>query len=175
MYDRILVPIDGSSTSTRGLDEAIRLGKLTRGTIRLMHVLDELVFVTGFESGATYLDDVLPKLKERGERILAEGKARVEAAGVPVETVLSECFATRTSAMVVAQADEWKADLIVIGTHGRKGLSRALLGSDAEQVVRLAKVPVLLVRAEEVAAGEGHAATAGSAVKPAAQVAAAIV
>jgi nucleotide-binding universal stress UspA family protein len=163
MYEHILVPIDGSATSTRGLDEAIRLAKLTGGTIRLLHVLDELIFVTGFETGATYVNDVLPMLKEGGQRILAEGKARVDAAGVPVETLLAECFATRTSEVVLTQAEAWKADLIVLGTHGRRGVGRMLLGSDAEQIVRTARVPVLLVRAEEVAGAAAASQPAGSA------------
>ena len=74
------------------------------------------------------------------------------AAGVPVDTLLMECFAQRTSEVVIAQAQTWKADLIVLGTHGRRGVGRLLMGSDAEQIVRSATVPVLLVRAEEVAA-----------------------
>lgn len=150
MYQRILVPIDGSSTATRGLDEAIRLAGLCGATLRLLHVIDELIFVSGFETGATYLNDVVPMLKSGGESILAAGKARAEAAGVPVEVRLVECLATRVSDIVVAQADAWPADLIVIGTHGRRGVNRLMLGSDAEKVVRTARVPVLLVRAEEV-------------------------
>jgi len=153
MYQRILVPIDGSPTSTRGLDEAVRLARLTGATLRLVHVLDEFVFATGFETGATYTHDVLPMLKKTGATILANGAARVAAAGVTVDTLLMECFAQRTSEVVIAQAQTWNADLIVLGTHGRRGLGRLLMGSDAEQIVRSATVPVLLVRAEEVAAG----------------------
>ena len=63
MYQRILVPIDGSPTSDLGLDEAIALARLTGGSIRLLHILDELVFVTGFETGATYMNTVLPGLR----------------------------------------------------------------------------------------------------------------
>ena len=164
MYQRILVPIDGSATSTRGLDETIGLAKLTGATLRLVHVLDELVFVTGFEAGATYTKDVLPMIKKTGESILMNGAARVAAAGVTVDTLLLECFATRTSEIVIAQAQTWKADLIVLGTHGRRGIGRLLMGSDAEQIVRGATVPVLLVRAEEVAADtpiHGAARTVG--------------
>ena len=153
MYQRILVPIDGSPTSTRGLDEAVRLARLTGATLRLVHVLDEFVFATGFETGATYTHDVLPMLKKTGASILENGAARVAAAGVTVDTLLIECFAQRTSEVVIAQARTWNADLIVLGTHGRRGLGRLLMGSDAEQIVRSATVPVLLVRAEEVAAG----------------------
>jgi len=95
MYQQILVPIDGSPTSDLGLEQAIALAKLTGGSIRLMHVLDELVFVTGFEIGATYANTVLPALRKRSEGILAAGRERVAAAAVPVETLTSECFARR--------------------------------------------------------------------------------
>lgn len=65
MYQRILVPIDGSPTSDRGLAEAIAIARLTGGTLRLVHVLDELIFTTGFETGATYMNTVLPALRQR--------------------------------------------------------------------------------------------------------------
>ena len=148
MYQRILAAIDGSPTAMRGLDEAIRLAKLAGAQLRILHVLDELIFVTGFETGATYLNDVLPRLKEGGESTLAEGKARADAAGVAADTQLVECFGQRTSETIIAEAEAWKADLIVLGTHGRRGIGRFLLGSDAEQVLRNARVPVLLVRAK---------------------------
>ena len=152
-YRRILVPIDGSPTSIRGLDEAIGLSQATGGCIRVLHVMDDLVFVSGFESGATYAKDVVPRLRKRSEDILAAGRKRAEAAGVAVDGVLIECFARRTSEVVCEQATEWKADLIVVGTHGRRGVRRMMLGSDAEQIVREAPVPVLVVRAPQTAAG----------------------
>jgi nucleotide-binding universal stress UspA family protein len=75
MYQRILVPIDGSPTATRGLDAAIDLARLSGGAIWILHVLDDLVFATGFEMGATYARDVLPRLKRDGERHLAEARS----------------------------------------------------------------------------------------------------
>jgi nucleotide-binding universal stress UspA family protein len=168
MYQRILVPIDGSSTANRGVDEAIGLAKLAGAQVRLLHVLDELIFVTGFETGATYISDLLPKLKEGGEAILEDARRRVEAAGVPVETHLMECLGSRTSDIVVEQAKAWKADVIVLGTHGRRGIGRWLLGSDAEQILRSAKVPVLLVRGEP----EAQSAVARTAAETAATAAA---
>ena len=146
MYQRLLVPIDGSPTSDQGLDQAIALARLTGGSIRLLNVLDELIFTTGFETGATYTGTVLPALRQGSERILAAGARRVAAARVAVDTLTIECFAKRPCDVIVEQAVLWPADLIVIGTHGRRGVSRMLLGSDAEQVARIAPVPVLLVR-----------------------------
>ncbi len=149
MYQRILVPIDGSATSDRGLDEAIGLARITGASLRLIHVVDELTFATGIEPTAAYAVDMIPLLKEAGTRIVEQGKARVAAQGVAVDAVLLESFAARVSDLVVEQALGWKADLIVIGTHGRRGVRRMLLGSDAEQILRQAPVPVLLVRAAQ--------------------------
>ena len=159
-YRRILVPIDGSPTATRGLDEAIGLCKATGGSIRVLHVMDDLVFVSGFESGATYARDVVPELRKRSEQLLEAGRKRVEAAGVAADKVLIECFARRTSELVCEQAIAWQADLIVVGTHGRRGVRRMMLGSDAEQIVREAPVPVLVVRAPEAAVATAARATA---------------
>ena len=131
MYERILVPVDGSPTSTQGLDEAIKLAKLTGASLRLVHVVNELTFATGFEF---YTGDVIGMLKEAGEQVLAEAKARVQASGLDAVTFLAENFGSRVCDIVVDEATKWKADLIVIG-------------SDAEQIVRMAAVPVLLVRA----------------------------
>jgi nucleotide-binding universal stress UspA family protein len=64
--------------------------------------------------------------------------------------MLLDDLVSRVSEVVVEQAKVWRADLIVLGTHGRRGVGRFLLGSDAEQVARTASVPVLLVRASDV-------------------------
>lgn len=149
MYQRILVPFDGSATSSRGLDEAIGLATLTGASLRLIHILDILDFTSGFETAAVYTDHVLPFMRRTGEDILQDGKARAAKAGVAVDTVLLEGMKTRLSDVVAEQAKVWRADLIVIGTHGRRGVGRMLLGSDAEQIVRTAPVPVLLVRASQ--------------------------
>ena len=159
MYQRILVPIDGSPTADRGLTEAIAVARLTGGSLRLLHVLDELVFVTGFETGATYLNTVLPQLRQQSEQLLAKARQDAAAAGVGVEALGVECFARRPSDVIVEQAAAWPADLIVIGTHGRRGAARLMLGSDAEQVLRMAPMPVLLIRSAESGIGVAPATT----------------
>jgi len=147
MYQRILVPFDGSATSSRGLDEAIGIATLTGASLRLIHMLDILDFTNGFETAAIYTDHVIPFMRRTGEEILQGGKARAENAGVRADTVLLEGMKTRLCDAVAEQARAWGADLIVIGTHGRRGVGRMLLGSDAEQIVRTSIAPVLLVRA----------------------------
>lgn len=153
MYQRILVPVDGSPTSDRGLDEAIRLAQLTGGRLRLMHVVDELSLALGNAGGFSMATpDMFQLLRDAGAQILAQARARVEAAALPVDTVLDDTLGGRVCDLVVTQAKQWPADLIVIGTHGRRGVGRLVMGSGAEQILRLAPVPVLLVRAAEAPA-----------------------
>jgi nucleotide-binding universal stress UspA family protein len=142
MYQRILVPVDGSLTSILGLDEAIKLAKLTGASLRLVHVLDQPVFL-GVES---YTVDLYGVMKKAGQRILQQMEARVVAAGVEVSAFLSDILPGRVCDVVTEQAKAFDADLIVLGSHGRRRLGRLLLGSDAEQIVRSAVVPVLVVR-----------------------------
>jgi len=148
MYKRILVPVDGSPTSIRSLDEAIGLAKESGGTIRLIHVLDRIVFA----GGETHTGDVFGLLREVGEQILQQMKEHADVAGMEVSTWLSELQPGRVCDVVAEQAKAFDADLIVVGTHGRHGVSRLLVGSDAEQIVRVAPVPVLVVRGEASAA-----------------------
>ena len=147
MYSKILVPIDGSATAARGLQEAIALGRLTGATLRLIHVVDELSFALSSGYGLTYTGDILNLLREAGREGLDGAQAKVQAAGLGVDTVLSDGFSGRVCDLVLAQAESWGADLIVLGTHGRRGIGRMFMGSDAESIVRSATVPVLLLRA----------------------------
>ncbi len=151
MYTHILVPVDGSPTSDRGLEEAVKLAKLTGARLRLIHVVDQLVYAAGMDGVGAMAADLIPLLREAGKKILETAKARVEASAVPVDTALFDSFAGRVCDLVVAEATNWHADLIVLGTHGRRGVGRVLMGSDAEQIVRLAPTPVLLVRSGEAA------------------------
>jgi len=146
MYEKILVPIDGSDTSSRGLQEAIGLAKLAGGSIRLIHIVDEMVFTSGIDGSAVIMGDVISSLKEAGQSCLDKARDKVEQAGIKADSVLVEGFGTRVSDTVIEQAARWGASIIVLGTHGRRGVSRLVLGSDAEQILRSAPVPVLLVR-----------------------------
>jgi len=148
MYRRILVAIDGSPTATKGLQEALRLARLTQAKLCLLHMVDEILHITGFETFEAYAHDVLPRLKAAGLLVGLLEHPLARRAGVEAEERLCMASADRLCDVLRAQAEAWGADLIVIGTHGRKGVNRMLLGSDAEQVVRTARVPVLLVRGE---------------------------
>ena len=147
MYQRILVPVDGSSASRRGLTEAIKLAKGLNATVRILHVVDE--FVTDMAVGPTpYYEQWVEALREGGRRTLNEELKFSKSHGAEPEPVLIDTVGRRASDVIIEQAREWPADLIVMGTHGRRGVRRLLMGSDAELVVRQSPVPVLLVREE---------------------------
>ena len=147
MYQRILVPVDGSITAGHGLTEAIALAQLTHGRLRLIHVVDELSLSFGMEACAAYGDaDWLAAMRDNGELILQRDKALVEAAHLEVDTVLYDNFSSAMYTLVAAEVGKWNANLIVLGTHGRRGVGRLLMGSGAEKILRHATVPVLLVR-----------------------------
>jgi len=149
MYKRILVPVDGSATSAKGLEEAIQLAKLTDANLELVHVVDELSLAIGVEAYVTYSQDVIAALRDGAREILDKAQQRAASAEVRVDTKMIETFGARVADLIVDETVAAKADLIVIGTHGRRGVGRLLLGSDAEQILRLAPVPVLLVRGSE--------------------------
>ena len=144
MYDNILVPVDGSSPARRGLAEAVRLAKSTGAKIRLVHIVDELVIV-GPEPAAFYSGAMIDALRDIGKAVLDDAIAYARQQGVEPQTTLLECFGGRAADGILDQAKQWPADLIVIGTHGRRGVRRLLMGSDAEMVVRMSAVPVLIV------------------------------
>ena len=152
IYQRILVPIDGSETGQPGLQEAIRLAKAGGGELRLFHVIDDLSFALAMDAYAGQQGDLLNTMREAGARLINEAKSSASAAGVKAEGVVHEGVGTRLADAVAGQASKWPADLIVLGTHGRRGVGRLLLGSGAESVLRDAPVPVLVVRSQAPAA-----------------------
>jgi nucleotide-binding universal stress UspA family protein len=147
MYQRILVSIDGSATAERALQEAIKLAD-GKAQLRLVYVVEETYPLDA--EGYAFIDyaALQEAVRKTGERTLAQAAANVRRSGNTAETALLDAPSERTANLIDGEAMSWKADLIVIGTHGRSGLSRLLLGSVAEEVVRGASVPVLLVRGE---------------------------
>jgi nucleotide-binding universal stress UspA family protein len=147
MYKRILVPLDGSATAKLGLAEAIGLAKQQHATLRLLHVVDQAVLVS-FPEPAMYGAEMIEALEQQGRTILTDAEAVARRHKIKVDTVLHTRLA-RAADVIVKQARDWRADLIVLGTHGRRGIDRLLMGSDAELVVRNSPVPVLLVRSRK--------------------------
>ena len=148
MYTRILVPVDGSVASARGLAEAIELARHLKARIRLVHVVEPWVMVSP-ETPATIHQ--IAEIRSAGASLLEECENKVTNAGIKVDAELIETFGDSVGECIVNKAKEVDADLIVCGTHGRRGIRRMLMGSDAEYIVRRAPAPVLLVRNQEAA------------------------
>ena len=147
-YERILVPVDGSAASERGLEEALRLAQALGARITILHVLENPAVLASPDMAA-YVPQAIDDLRVAGQQIADDAKARADAAGIACEVVLIETGGKPVYEAIVGEAKRLGADLMVLGTHGRRGLARVLMGSDAEGVVREATVPVLLVRGPE--------------------------
>jgi nucleotide-binding universal stress UspA family protein len=145
MYQRILVPVDGSEASKRGLQEAIKLAKATRAKLQIVHVVNELPFEADFLGGQPY-EPLIESLRVNGTQILEEAKSAAREAGVEFGAELIETIGGRVSPLILDAVRQVNADLIVMGTHGRRGVKRLLMGSDAEMILRSSPVPVLFVR-----------------------------
>jgi nucleotide-binding universal stress UspA family protein len=146
MYQRILVPVDGSETANRGLKEALRLSKALGSAVRLVHIVDDTPLALNPEAGIAAAP-LVADFAQAGKQIIEEARAFAEAEGIQVDTAVYENFTGRVAERILEDARKSGAELIVMGTHGRRGIRHAVLGSDAEAVVRGAHIPVLLVRA----------------------------
>lgn len=144
-YKRILVPVDGSPTATAGLREALRIAKPMGARVRLVYVIDEFPVVQSEAYGFTGVD-LVRALADEGKIVLARAVRLAAGKGVKAESGLARSAMGRVGEVIVREARKWRADLIVMGTHGRRGLSHVVLGSDAETVIRASRAPVLLIR-----------------------------
>ena len=147
MYRRLLVPVDGSPTSLLGLRHALGLARDQGAVVRVLNVVDEMIMAPMADGYAVAdMSSILDSMRETGRKALEEAVALGRDAKVKTEAAMLEARGHRVSDVILAQAKKFGADLIVMGTHGRRGLNRLLLGSDAERVLRDASMPVLLVR-----------------------------
>jgi nucleotide-binding universal stress UspA family protein len=138
-FRRILVPIDFTDVSTHALDWALELAASVGASITVMH--SYAIPMVGFPDGALIpTPQVATDLAEAAQKALDAAVQGRRGGAVPLDAVLREGEAWEE---IVSVADEIDADLIVVGTHGRHGLARALLGSVAEHVVRTSHRPVL--------------------------------
>jgi nucleotide-binding universal stress UspA family protein len=145
MYKRILVPLDGSDTAQRGLAEAIRLAQPLKAKLLLLQVLDDLGWLVEMSAVANSRE-MHREVRAYAEQVLAKAKQAAATKDVQAETIVREVVGVRAAEAIVDEARQQGCDLIVMGTHGRKGLGRLVLGSDAMAVVQSSPVPVLLVR-----------------------------
>ncbi|MEI7783504.1 MAG: universal stress protein [Betaproteobacteria bacterium] len=157
MYKRILVPIDGSQTSTSALVAALQMARESAGSVRLIHVMEELAQVIAYDPYGAYPGDLVKVMRDNGQTVLAQGMEVAKSAGVDADQRLVEAAGQRLAEVINKEVEAYHADLIVLGTHGRRGIGRVLLGSGAEQIIRAAQVPVLVIRgSEEAVAPSAH-------------------
>lgn len=152
MYRTILVPFDDSPAASAGLDEAIRIASSCGARLHVMNVVDDTAFrsdADGDESDAA-TQQLRSVVTEGGERALRHAKTRASAAGVAASVVLVHSGGTALQSIVAEQAEDSGADLVVLGTHGRRGLSRLFMGANDAHLLNVVNVPVMLVRSEEV-------------------------
>jgi nucleotide-binding universal stress UspA family protein len=150
MYRRILVPVDGSDTSRAGLRQALGLAKGQGARVRVLNVVDERLVIPAMDGyPVADMGMLIASMREAGEKALTGAERLAARLDVRADTVLVESRGRAVSDLILDAAKKWRADLIVMGTHGRRGLNRLLLGSDAERVLRETPVPVMLIRAGE--------------------------
>jgi nucleotide-binding universal stress UspA family protein len=145
-YRRILCPVDFSPFSKAALEDAASLARGMGSELCLLHAYQNPAYVLPLSGYVGPAGDVVARIRQQlGEELeaLAEGP---RSQGLGVQTLVLEGV---PYSCIVDHAKEWRADLIVMGTHGRTGLQHLLAGSVCERVVRLAPCPVLVTRAKE--------------------------
>jgi len=145
MFKRILVAIDGSRTADRGFKAALNMAKEQDAQLHILHVVDARAPVL-YPDGSAYVDEIISLLRDGGKKILGKAEAAASSAGVKYKSTMVETMGLPVADVIVQQAKKLRADVIVLGTHGRRGLSRLVMGSDAEGVLREASVPVMLIK-----------------------------
>lgn len=140
MYDRILVPTDGSEGAETAVDHAIEIAEKFGADVFTVYAVDPSA-VPPDVAGTGMIES----LESEGERAIQSIVDRIEAAGVAAE---GEVVDGPPSTAILEYIDDHDIDLVIMGTHGRTGLDRVLLGSVTERLVRTAEVPILTVRLE---------------------------
>ena len=150
MYERILMPVDGSSSAERAIDEGLRLASELGAAVIFLHAVeDPLAAGYATPESLPYAARLADDLKKEAERILDDAMARAERSGVRASRRLVE-HRDPVDAIREAEAD---ADLVVMGTHGRRGMQRWIFGSVTEGALRRAAKPFLIVRNDDVGGG----------------------
>jgi nucleotide-binding universal stress UspA family protein len=113
----------------------------------LLHVCEEMPIMWEPDGmNMTLMQDSLKAIADAGKELLEKHRKQLAEQSITVETKLVETYGGRMGSVISEEAQKWHADLLVVGTHGRKGIAHFLIGSVAEDVTRTASMPVLLVR-----------------------------
>ena len=144
MYKKILVPVDGSRASTQGLREALRLARDQKARLRIVHIVDESALAQ-YPEAIDATGQILDTFIDDGKKTLKNAMALAKRQGINAECVLHEKLFGSLSDLILKEAKEWKSDIIVLGTHANTGIKHLLLGSNAEEIARSSRIPVLIV------------------------------
>lgn len=155
MFKRILIPVDGSDTATKALVAGLQIARETSASVRLVHVVNEMAYLGGIDPHGTYSADLAGMMREGGAKVLTDAMAVAQSAGIEASQALLDESGKRLGEVMATAAKLWGADLVVVGSHGRRGIGRVLLGSGAEQILRLSPVPVLVIRSAPPEASSG--------------------
>lgn len=139
LFNKILIATDGSDKNRSALDEGMRIARACGSTVYAVYVIDMRAFSS--TSGEIPLGDTYRMLEDEGRQALS----RVQALAGDIKVEMS-VLEGRPATEIVKLASDKEVDLLVIGTHGKKGLERLLLGSVAESVIRSAPCKVLVVK-----------------------------
>lgn len=143
MFNKILVPTDGSAPSAKARQAAIEVAKMFDIPIVALYVIEPLPYVGLAEVGVPDLAEYSNAVRAEASKVLDSVEAECKEHGVKCENVLIE--ASNVDQGILEQAEAHKCNLIVMGTHGRRGLNRLLMGSVARSVLSHAKIPVLVI------------------------------
>ena len=144
MYKNILLPVDGSEVATHAANEGLKLASALGSSVTFLYVVDiSVITIPDAESGIANIEIIRKGFMEQGQKLLAALSSSAGEKGVKAQSFIAE---GDVHDEIIKAAEEKDADLIVMGTHGRRGLNRLLLGSVAESVARRAHCPVLLIR-----------------------------
>lgn len=148
MYKRILVAVDGSSTADKALGEAVLLVNALGADLCIAYAVDEAHLVQHGMGLGSYIDveKVKGEMRDAGKLLLDSALAKAVAAGCRAEHMLIESSRKRVAEMIADAARDWRADLVILGTHGRRGFEQMLVGSVADNLTRIATTSLMLVR-----------------------------
>ena len=142
MFDRILIPTDGSDEVRPAVEIALGLAQTHDATLHVLFIVDQPTSVSGTGEGFSGLDNLLDSLEEEGHQVTNAVAEQADDREVKTELAVRR---GNPHDDILSYGDEHDIELIVIGTHGRTGVKRALLGSVTEDVVRHSEIPVLTV------------------------------
>lgn len=146
MYQRILVPVDGSEGARHALDEALKLARLSGAQLQAVYVLQHPTQVVDVAAGFVEQVQTRDTSSETATAVLADAREQMAPFGVTGTVRAVDAYGENLAAVLMRAIDEFDADLVVMYSHGRSGIRRLFAGSVAESLLHNTTVPLLLLR-----------------------------